>query len=101
VTAFRLALLIVACLLIAGGACVFILGPPSIAARYVGIELLSSGIVILLGTLFERWRYRNKRAAADGNWQRTDERFVDPESGKQVEVWYDPRTGERRYQDLG
>lgn len=30
-------------------------------------------------------------------WQATDERFVDPETGKLVTVWFDPATGERRY----
>jgi hypothetical protein len=32
-----------------------------------------------------------------GNWHPTDEKFVDPESGKLVTVWFDPSTGERRY----
>jgi hypothetical protein len=33
----------------------------------------------------------------DSNWRATDERFVDPESGKLVTVWFDPQSGERRY----
>jgi hypothetical protein len=97
----RIVLLIFASLLIAIGACVCILGPGYIGPRLAGIQMIFSGVVILLGTLFERWRYRNKHAAADGDWQKTGERFVDPESGKQVEVLYDARSGERRYQDVG
>lgn len=32
-----------------------------------------------------------------GDWRPTDERFVDPESGKLVTVWFDPQSGARRY----
>jgi hypothetical protein len=51
--------------------------------------------------LFERWRYNNKNASSEGDWQVTGERFVDPETGKNMEVLYDPRSGERRYQEIG
>ncbi|MEP7130959.1 MAG: hypothetical protein ABI770_07515 [Sphingomicrobium sp.] len=27
----------------------------------------------------------------------SDEKFVDPESGKLLTVWFDPATGDRRY----
>jgi hypothetical protein len=30
-------------------------------------------------------------------WRATDERFVDPETGKLVTVWFAPGSGERRY----
>ena len=63
-----------------------------------GIQALVFGAIIVAGTLFERWRYNNKNAAAGGDWQPTGERFVDPETGKNVEVLYDPQSGERRYQ---
>ncbi len=47
--------------------------------------------------MFERWRYRS--AAGDGGrgWQRTGERFEDPESGQVMEVLFDPSSGQRRY----
>jgi hypothetical protein len=64
-----------------------------------GIQTLIGGAIILMGTLFERWRYNNKNASADGDWQPTGERFVDPATGKNVEVLYDPQSGERRYQE--
>lgn len=54
----------------------------------------------MLGTLFERWRYNNKNAAVDGDWQATGERFVDPATGKNMEVFYDPRSGERQYREI-
>ncbi len=49
--------------------------------------------VLLVGLLIERWRYKPLTAAAPGpDWQRTDERFVDPETGKLVTVYYKPLT---------
>ena len=54
--------------------------------------------ILLVGLLIERWRYKKLTAAAPGpDWQRTDERFVDPETGKLVTVYFHPATGERRY----
>ena len=51
-----------------------------------------------MGLLIERWRYQKLTAAPPGlDWQRTDERFVDPETGKLVTVYYHPASGERRY----
>ena len=62
-----------------------------------GWQCLVIGSVILIGTLFERWRYRRIEQPPQGPWQHTGERFLDPSSGKPVEVMFDPRTGERRY----
>jgi hypothetical protein len=58
---------------------------------------LGLGIVILLGTLFERWRYRRYERVPGAAWQATGERFLDPTTGKDIEVFYDPVSGERRY----
>jgi hypothetical protein len=38
----------------------------------------------------------NGRPGGNG-WRPTDERFVDPETGDLVTVWFDPSSGERRY----
>lgn len=66
-----------------------------------GIQALALGAVVVLGVIFERWRYQNKNASGGGgNWQPTGERFVDPESGRDVEVLYDAQSGERRYAPL-
>ena len=65
-----------------------------------GIQVLVGGAIFVIGTLFERWRYNNKNASSEGDWQVTGERFVDPETGKNMEVLYDPRSGERRYQEI-
>ena len=62
-----------------------------------GWQVLATGVIILIGTLFERWRYRRIEEPSNGRWQRTDERFIDPSTGDPVEVMFDPGTGERRY----
>ncbi len=61
--------------------------------------LFIMGIALTLGILFERWRYARSVNRNQGHWQATGERFMDPTSGKLVEVYYNPETGERDYQD--
>jgi hypothetical protein len=61
-----------------------------------GIYLLCVGAAIVLGTAFERWRYRNAPPAG-ARWERTGERFQDPSTGETLEVHYDRTSGERRY----
>jgi len=59
---------------------------------------LIAGVALLLGTVFEG-RYRpHVRAGADG-WEPTGEKFIDPGTGKLVDVVYNPKTGEREYRD--
>ncbi len=56
------------------------------------------GCILVIAVLCESWRYRRKEHAHDGSqWQRTGEKFEDPETGQTVEVHYDPVSGERRY----
>jgi hypothetical protein len=62
-----------------------------------GWQALAIGVIVLIGTLFERWRYRPIEEPAKGDWQRTGEQFLDPSTGQPVEVMFDARTGERRY----
>ncbi len=54
--------------------------------------------ILLLALLFERFIYKPIRHDKPGSgWDRTSERFVDPRSGQNVVVYYNPLTGERRY----
>jgi len=56
------------------------------------------GLALTAGILFERKRYKPAEPHRPGpDWIATDERFVDPDSGKTITVFYQPRTGERRY----
>jgi hypothetical protein len=56
------------------------------------------GALILLGTLFERHRYRRPGDAPTGpGWADTGERFRDPETDATVAVFFHAQSGERRY----
>jgi hypothetical protein len=61
-----------------------------------GLQVLGFAVLVFLGTAFESWRYR-KAPPPGAQWQRTDEKFADPISGEEMEVQYDPVSGERRY----
>jgi len=88
----RAAVIVVAAILACAGAALLAHG-----VRSPGWQLLGVGLLVLLGTLFERWRYRRVGQRPDGQWQSTRERFLDPSTGEPVDVLYNPRTGERRY----
>jgi len=56
--------------------------------------------ILLTGLVFENRRYKRVLDTAPGTgWQATGERFVDPDSGKLVAVFFNAATGERRYVD--
>ena len=62
------------------------------------LRLAVPGVILLFALLVEHWRYKLlKDRRPDPDWVSTDERFVDPESGKLVAVFHKPSTGERRY----
>jgi hypothetical protein len=91
----RTAVLMFGCLILLLGAYLCTLG-----IGFGGIQTLIGGGIFVLGTLFERWRYNNKNASMDADWQATGERFVDPETGRNMEVFYDPSSGERQYREI-
>ncbi len=54
--------------------------------------------LIVAGLLFERRVYKANHPERPGpGWTRTAERFADPTTGENVVVYFNPRTGERRY----
>jgi len=62
------------------------------------IPLALWGAILAGGVLVERWRYQLLAEDRPGrDWQATPERFVDPETGRLVTVFFNPATGERRY----
>jgi hypothetical protein len=62
------------------------------------IPLAVWGAILAGGVLIERWRYQLLAEDRPGrDWQATPERFVDPETGRRVTVFFNPATGERRY----
>jgi hypothetical protein len=62
------------------------------------IPLAVWGAIFAGGVLVERWRYKPLADDRPGlDWQATPERFVDPETGRLVTVFFNPASGERRY----
>ena len=87
----RIALLVIAAACVVAGGLVWAQG-----GHGGGVRLAAFGLVLLLGVVFERWRYRSETRPG-ARWQKTSERFTDPQTGRVVEVLYDPQSGERRY----
>ena len=77
-------------LLIAGGVVGLMFGVPSFAPLVVGA-------ILLVGVLWERWRYKRLEASPAAGFEPTGERFLDPTSREPVRVYANPATGERRY----
>ncbi|HUX32407.1 MAG TPA: hypothetical protein VMV51_00935 [Gemmatimonadaceae bacterium] len=84
-------------LVIAGGG-LLVAGVYALGAHAYGaaLYLLAAGGASTAGVLFERWRYTPPPPRI-GSWQATGERFLDPGSGKFVQVYFNPDTGERHY----
>lgn len=89
----RTVVLIIAGIVAAAGAALIVTG-----VTLPGIQALVMGGLVIVGILCERrYKGRHNLQEPDERWQATGERFVDPTSGKDVEVFYDPQSGERRY----
>jgi hypothetical protein len=75
----------------------------SLATGGGGIGLIIIGALIFAGVLLES-RYGRPGAPTQvppHAWELTNEKFVDDETGRVLEVWIDPLTGERRYEPAG
>jgi hypothetical protein len=72
------------------------LGPAIIA-----VLLAVNGLIVVGAIVFERSRYRPVPSGDDSRilWQPTGERFIDPTSGRMVEVEENTLTGERIYKE--
>jgi hypothetical protein len=87
-------------ILILAGLCALALGLFVIRFSWVGaMPWLIFGGALLLGTLFEG-RYRPRVRSGPDGWEPTGEKFIDPGTGKLVDVVYNPKTGEREYRDI-
>lgn len=98
----------------AAGALGFLLGIVVILLKEPvgGIWILVPSVVLILVALYEQGRYRASAQGSPGSpgtggapapppagrYQRTDEVFDDPTTGRRVRVWFDPATGDRRYE---
>ncbi len=67
-------------------------------AGWPTIPLIMIAALVAGGLLCDRYIYKPIRPDAPGaGWDRTNEQFSDPRSGRNVVVYYNKRTGERRY----
>ncbi|MGH2462948.1 MAG: hypothetical protein ACRDFZ_04895 [Candidatus Limnocylindria bacterium] len=62
-----------------------------------GLVWLVLGVGAFLVAAFEQVRYRSDPTAPGLPFQRTDEAFIDPTTGRRIRVYVNPSTGERRY----
>jgi len=61
-------------------------------------QLLIGGLLLIVGLAIERWRYKPlDQTRPDPRWTDTGERFVDPESGLLIAVYFDAADGSRHY----
>jgi hypothetical protein len=73
-------------------------GSAAALAGWPAIPLAAFGAILTLALLFDRYVYKPIRQEPPGTgWEQTAERFIDPESRQSVTVYFNPRTGERRY----
>jgi hypothetical protein len=92
----RAVIAVLAAILLCTGVVLICVGVPA-----PGWQAFGLGLVVLVAIVFERWRYQRVQTRPNGEWQGTDERFVDPTTGDPVQVFFNPRTGERRYVTAG
>jgi hypothetical protein len=90
---WRAAVLVLAVLCLAAGAIAALAGA---APSAFGLVVL--GLLVLIGTLYERVRYKHIETHAPGaGWVKTAERFIDDETGRPVTVYVHPASGARKY----
>ena len=60
------------------------------------------GLLLVIGTIFERVRYKPVAPTPPlgPGWVETSERFRDPATGRWVQVYFKPETGERSYVEI-
>lgn len=66
-----------------------------------GVVVPALGLLIMVTAALEPVYGGPGRRPSGGSWRPTDERFVDPETGKLVTVWFNAGSGERRYVEDG
>jgi len=91
-----------------------LIGLEGAAGTITGLWVGGAGLVIIVGALIERVRYRSEATdrsglpagpaggepagtRLDSRFSQSEEVFVDPTSGHRIRVWVDPANGDRRY----
>jgi hypothetical protein len=74
----------------------------TVETAFGGLELLGivAIAVLVIACAVVGWdRYRPGRGRPSSDAHPTNEVFIDPETGRRMRVWYDPRTGVREYRE--
>ena len=66
-----------------------------------GLMIFVFGLLIIITSVLEPIYGKANGRPLGGRWRATDERFVDPETGRLVTVWFNAESGERRYVEEG
>jgi flagellar biogenesis protein FliO len=67
---------------------------------YFGFQLLIV-IIALIGTfLYRHRRLQQYKFQPPFGFQKTNEIFIDPTTGVKQQVWFNPNSGERFYQEI-
>ncbi|HTK35892.1 MAG TPA: hypothetical protein VL358_11485 [Caulobacteraceae bacterium] len=91
----RRVLTAVAALVLAGTATVWALAPLRAVALWPGMFWSA---LVLAGLVFERFVYKPIRRDLPGaGWEATGERFIDPATRREVQVFFRPADGKRMY----
>ncbi|WP_187274101.1 hypothetical protein [Paenibacillus sp. N3.4] len=67
---------------------------------YFGIQLLVVIIAVMGTWIYRRRRLMQRTSQPPSGFQKTDEIFMDPTTGVQQQVWFNPNSGERFYQRI-
>jgi hypothetical protein len=67
----------------------------------IGMMIVGALVIVSLGLEQRYGRPGTPPRLDHSDWQLTNEKFVDHETGQPLEVWMDPLTGERRYEPMG
>ncbi|MEJ2288220.1 MAG: hypothetical protein P8Y02_06140 [Deinococcales bacterium] len=66
-------------------------------ASYFGLEIVIAVIAVTATLWASRHRLRRRDPRPLEGFVRTNESFIDPTTGIHQQVWFNERTGERRY----
>lgn len=70
------------------------------ATLWLVLYLTVNGCILVGAMFLERKRYHTRVDQNQEHWQPTGERFIDPTTGRLMEVFYNRTTGERDYRAL-
>jgi len=67
---------------------------------YFGIQLLIVSLSLIGTLIYRRRRLAQRTSQPPSGFQKTNEIFIDPTTGVQQQVWFNPASGERFYQKV-